>query len=221
MAVFSKTDQALPCSRLALTVHDFRSLALGRGSIASFLCASPPPLLLPVDLPATKTSRITATDTEGAEKGRGWSSEEGCNVGGGLEYDIRTGQAGKGPKYFGNRNNNCNRSGEDGQLRRKGDEVFPLLNPGEERCPECGGAVVVEYLQEHFDFHYAEGLQERYSREGDVAGDMAARVSDGGEVKRRLEVGREVKRPPKRPMTQSGQKDARSTSLIDSFFKPA
>lgn len=228
MAVFAKNEEALPCCRLALTAHDFSGLVSGRGSIASFLRALPPTSSLP---PPPKAAPCPVTDKSTAvEPGRSNipSSEMARSVG----DDVRCDRRGRGsheeadpPKGLGIGTASDGGGGSSGSIGRSypiGSEKPPRFHPGgrgmetleDEECPKCGEAFAADDLQEHLDFHYAQGLQERYTREGDVARDMAAMASNGGAAKRRRQDG---ERGAKRQM----KKGDRSAARIDSFFKPA
>lgn len=110
---------------------------------------------------------------------------------------------------------------------------------GEERspCTKCGVFIEAGLMPEHLDFHYAQDLQQRYSREGDVARDRASisrtsavnhgigggnssgekrkREEGGGRGRGSTAVGGGVGR---RTSTKAG--NVGPTRRIDSFFKP-
>ncbi|CAM9197043.1 unnamed protein product [Ectocarpus sp. 6 AP-2014] len=236
MAVFAKTDNALPCSRLALTAHEFCGLVSGRGSIASFLRVLPPPppppqqpmppLMSPLEKWGSKGVKPNAKQTlpvdPSGQAGGGRSLPKGDDE---EVPGTETAEASTGPR-------DVPRAGsKDGSRVDRSRNFQPSshlagaacdertapspLRPGYERCPRCGKVLAPEDLQEHLDFHYAEGLQERYTREGDVARDMAARMSDReGPPKRKIQEaggGKRAKSQTKRPA---------AGLRIDSFFKP-
>ncbi|CAN0488959.1 unnamed protein product, partial [Ectocarpus sp. 8 AP-2014] len=234
MAVFAKTDNALPCSRLALTAHEFCGLISGRGSIASFLRVLPPPPpqqpMPPPTSPLEKwgskgvkpnAKQALAVDPSG-QAGGGRSLPEGD------DEDVpgtETAEASTGPRDVPrvgskdgsrvDRSRNFQPSSHLAGAACDERTAQSPLRPGYERCPKCGKVLSPEDLQEHLDFHYAEGLQERYTREGDVARDMAARISDReGLPKRKIQEaggGKRAKSQTKRPA---------AGLRIDSFFKP-
>ncbi|CAM9159339.1 unnamed protein product [Ectocarpus fasciculatus] len=236
MAVFAKTENALPCSRLALTAHEFSGLVSGRGSIASFLRVLPPPPpppqrpMPPPTSPFEKSGlKVVKPDAKEAfavgpsgQAGGGRSLPEGD---GGDVSGRETAEASTGPREVPrvgskdgsriDRSRNFRPSHLAGDACDESTAPSPL-RPGHERCPKCGQVLAPEYLQEHLDFHYAEGLQERYAREGDVARDMTARMSDRGgpPTKRKIQEaggGKGARSQAKRPA--AGRR-------IDSFFKP-
>lgn len=206
MAVFAKTEQALPCSRLTLTAHEFSDLVSGRGSIASFLRTASKPAASRA--PDWETSSKTTSLGPGKDRG---STSEAC--GGGAERDVERnlcrGRAEADPQDGRhNRTISSEAVGKIGQLHRRKDTKPPSPQSGQKQCHKCGEVVAEGDLREHLDFHYAEGLQERYSREGDFARDMAKRKrpGEGGGAKRQTK--------------QLGRRGSRSTARIDSFFKP-
>lgn len=220
MTTFDKTEGALPCVRLALTAHDFCGLASGRGSIASFLCASTPP---PLEAPSCpEASSLTAR--EGSRESTGSSLKFEASRRGGAENCLARGKVGAV--------NPQGETSDSSRLASVGDKDATRLQPevgrsspspeaGKEECPKCGEAFLSEDLQEHLDFHYAEGLQERYSREGDVARDMARVTSagGGGAKRRRPGGGTAVQRQTTQSRRSSSALPA--NRRIDNFFKPA
>lgn len=219
MAVFAKTENALPCSRLALTAHDFSDLVSGRGSIASFLCAN---------LRPTAAIESRCGGGGGGEEGGSASSPASSPAGGvvsgvGDEKGVfsrgrtettteprdarepRSNTSSGGSSSLKGGKNHSPSAENETRSPRKAGEV----------CPKCGETLAGEEdLREHLDFHYAEGLQERYSREGDVARDMAARMSDPGGLSKRRREGNKGKGGKR-------GKGGREGPRIDSFFKPA
>lgn len=217
MAIFAKTENALPCSRLALTAHDFSDLVSGRGSIASFLCAN------------LKPRATAAPSGSGGGEGGGASSPAGVELVGGVgdekgvlsrrgrteamadPQDVRSPKS--EPRSSTSSGGSSGMKGSNNPTPMAGDGAG---SPREGVCPKCGEAVGAgEDLREHLDFHYAEGLQERYSREGDVAGEMAARMSDPAGLSKRRREGNKGKGGKK------GKMEGRDGHKIDSFFKPA
>lgn len=245
MALFTKTDDALPCSRLALTAHEFNSLVSGRGSISSFLRVIPrrdetSPAKAPHESPSSdpakprhKASTVKYLDEREASGGTSLPQEVVEGVRGGEDRDVSSRRLGRAatdpqdPSSCGSRSSSsCGGDGGSGSSKcvgrdaershraRSDGEARSPLRSGQQRCPKCERNLAAgEDLQEHLDFHYAEGLQERYAREGDVARDMAARMSDRGGIS-------------KRPRHDAASKGSKSLSKrqagrrIDSFFKP-
>lgn len=228
MTIFAKTDQALPCSRLALTAHEFSGLVSGQGSIASFLRTDSP---LPP--PSPSSSQCAVSKTHFAEKNTVYRSTSGGSLfaaDGGVGNTIFEPDVGYSEKADALIESGGSGSGSSsssssisysagGQLHRRGGGNFLSLEPsGKQRCTKCGEVIAADEFSEHLDFHYAEGLQERYSREGQVAAEIVARVAMSGTVKGR---GRpEDDRGSKRQRKQPGRRDDGATKRIDSFFKP-
>ncbi|CAM9285497.1 unnamed protein product [Scytosiphon promiscuus] len=232
MALFTKTDNALPCSRLALTAHDFGGLVSGRGSIASFLRALPreeetQPAPTPLEslrpdaaTPSRRASPVKYLD-EGRDAGgeRSVPGEEADLARGGEDLGVsgrrlaRAATDAEERLRLGDRSSSSFERSD--RVRSESSVARSPVRSGQQRCPKCEKNLAPEEdLQEHLDFHYAEGLQERYAREGDVVRDMAAKTSDrGGASKRsRHDVGgKGSKGWSKRPAARR----------IDSFFKPA
>lgn len=234
MAIFAKTEQALPCSRLALTAHDFTGLVSGRGSIASFLrVSSPPSPLLPSAPPTRRTSLFRSRTSEPLESnipvrvespfggGRSSSSEVparlsgrdgGVNVGSD-QKETQSPRLGRSePELDDDRGDIIGdwlKSG-DAKMEPSGRERDPVSarmgKDGGKGCPKCGAKVAAAEMQEHLDFHYAEGLQERYSREGNVAREM--------EVKRKKPEAGDWEAKQRRR-----RQEGSATTRIDSFFK--
>lgn len=248
MTIFAKTKDALPCSRLALTAHEFSGLVSGRGSIASFLRVLPPPVESPspeavksvpkatlaldpsrrrggdISLPELVVSGVGGEQNDVSNRGRGevttdpqgvrnFSGEPGSSSGNGSDAGGGGGDAGGGGGDSGSVwGSDTRRSHPAGDESEK--PPSSPLRPGDNVCPKCEKMLAEEEdLQEHLDFHYAEGLQERYAREGGVAQGMASTMSNRGEVSKRRRQepgGKRAKSQTKRP---AGQR-------IDSFFKP-
>lgn len=228
MATFDKTEGALPCVRLALTAHEFGGLASGRGSIASFLSGSATP---PLEAPH-RSEASSQTAQEGSREGSRESTGSPLEL---LALDaigresagncVTRGKVGAVDPQGGAINKYRLASAGDTDTSRLPSEAgrsSPSPEAGKERCPKCGEAFLPGDLQEHLDFHYAEGLQERYAREGDVARDMARVISSGGGgAKRRRPEGETA---AQRQTTQSrrGPSSALPANRrIDNFFKPA
>ena len=222
MATFDKTEGALPCVRLALTAHDFACLASGRGSIASFLCASATP---PFEAPSrSEGSAQMAREDFRESTGSSFELASDASGKGGVGNCVTTGMMRAINAQAGTSNSSRLASAGDKDSSRLPSMVgrsSPSPEAGKEQCPKCGEAFLSGDLQEHLDFHYAEGLQERYAREGDVAGDMAKLASaGGGGAKRRRPEGRTAAR---RQTTQSRRSSSAllANRRIDNFFKPA
>lgn len=221
MVIFSKTDQALPCSRLALTAHDFTALVTGRGSIASFLRASPPPASR---IGAqTETSDVAMKYPSKGEDG-GLSSDIDRKLlrGGGCEPHRHVGQVEAGSHGGDSSSSRTSSSGCTDPVDHESGAIPVLAECLQKKCPKCGLAVAAESLPEHLDFHYAKGLQESYTREENVAQGMAARKIDGGVAKRRKPEGEKGGEKRHRETKRSGPPGQNCiTARIDSFFKPA
>lgn len=106
---------------------------------------------------------------------------------------------------------------------------------GRSPCTKCGVLIEAGLMPEHLDFHYAQDLQNRYSREGDGArhsgnnsrtsagNHLTSSGSSSGEKRKREEgagrgsvaVGSGVGR---RASTKAS--NVKPTRRIDSFFKP-
>lgn len=235
MAVFAKTDNALPCSRLALTAHEFSGLVSGRGSIASFLRVLPPPPQQPQQPMPPPTSPLEKSSSKGVKPnakealavGPSGQAGGGRSLPEGDDEDVpgkETAEASTDPREVPrvgskdgsrvDRSRNFQPSSHLAGAARDERTAPSPLRPGYERCLKCGKVLAPEDLQEHLDFHYAEGLQERYTREGDVARDMGARMSDReGLPKRKIQEaggGKRAKSQTKRPA---------AGPRIDYFFK--
>lgn len=228
MAIFSKTKDALPCSRLALTAHEFSGLVSGRGSIASFLRVLPPPVELPSPEPVKSMPKATLVFGPSRQRGgdRSLPDVEANGVGSEENDAFNTGRDEATAEPGSNSGGHGRSRGDSGSVwgsdtRRShpagGENDTPppsLLRPGAKVCPKCGKMLAeLEDLQEHLDFHYAEGLQERYAREGGVAREMAPAMPDRGDVskrRRRDMGGKRTKSQTKRPAAER----------IDAFFKP-
>lgn len=230
MAIFAKTKDTLPCSRLALTAHDFSGLVSGRGSIASFLRVLPPLVESPspqsVDVMPKVTPALDPSPRRG--DGRSLSGVEASGVEGGQNScnsnrgrREATAEPGSSSSFNGSRGGGDNGGdngsvwGSDTRRSRPAGASHCHPRPGAKVCPKCGKMLAEEEdLQEHLDFHYAEGLQERYAREGGVAQGAASVVPDrggGGVLKRRRDIrGKRMKSQTKRPAAER----------IDAFFKP-
>lgn len=220
MSVFDKTENALPCSRLALTVHEFVGLVSGRRSIASFLRAPSPSTL---SASPVAGHRPIGEPDEGNEGGVTSPSRAAravkCGSG-----SYRREAAGSGEVLLmeGARSSQSTGRSNVGRSCDEQDVGSSQLQPGEERCPKCGEAFASDKLSEHLDFHYAEGLQERYTREGSVAADIVAIGSDRGVTKRRANGDkRGATRRPKTKQHGRGGSSGGAMARIDSFFKPA
>lgn len=232
MGIFSKTGQALPCSRLALTVHDFNALVTGRGSIASFLRASPPPAAKVASQLETSDVAKVKFPGKGAVGGLSPEIDGGLLRGGSVKPRNRhTGQVKAGPHGGDGNDSRTGSSGYTGPVHHH-DEGGHLIATSSEsesdsevlrkKCPKCGVTVAAESLPEHLDFHYAEGLQASYTREEDIDRDKAARALDGGVVKRGKPEGDKGGAKRRRETKQSGRTGQNHVAArIDSFFKPA
>ena len=218
MATFAKTENALPCSRLALTAHDFSDLVSGRGSIASFLRSN--------SKPNVTTASNCGGGSGGGGGGGGTSSPAGVVDGVGVGNEKGALSRGRtetsiDPQVFRSSRSEP-RSGDSSSSNSNSmeDSNNPVVEDATSRrrgevCPKCGETLAAdEDLREHLDFHYAEGLQERYSREGDVARDMAAKTSGPGGLLKRRREGNKGKAGKRGKGGPEGRK-------IDSFFKPA
>lgn len=222
MAIFAKkTENALPCSRLALTAHDFSDLVSGRGSIASFLCANLKPQAATIVSSRSGGGGGGASSPAGAVVIAGdVGDEKGVLSRGRTEkaidpQDVRLAKSEPRSSTSSGGGSNCSSSSMEGNNSTPAAED-ETRDPREEVCPKCGETLAAEEdLQEHLDFHYAEGLQARYSREGDVARDMAARMSGPGGLPKRRREGNTGKGG------KQGKVRGREGRRIDSFFKPA
>lgn len=265
MSIFDKTEQALPCSRLALTAHEFNGLVSGRGSIASFLRASPTEEKKEAAVSSDMSCQAqTPSWNGGVDKGgnnsrvsssagkkRGsvrsyFESDDGANAGvtenaavaaatatNGLSRERTTVVGGSLSTVVDGRG--ASKTSTALSMSR----VVPATmregaEEGEEAssCPQCNKSIDAAMMREHLDFHFAEGLQERYSREGHVTGDMAAvgrtsGASNGSSSsksveKRRRDEGGRGSTPSRsgvgRRVSKTG--GVRPTARIDSFFKP-
>ncbi|CAM9207140.1 unnamed protein product [Sphacelaria rigidula] len=264
MSVFDKTENTLPCNRLALTAHEFDSLVSGRGSIASFLRAAPtenkPAAATSSEMnsqeqlssPSGEMNERCGTSTRsspfsGKRRGSMHNSSENHGGGGALgakmttdapaavmaaaagltsESTVRVGDSesssvAKAPRSTGEASLMSTMTSAvvvaaTGREGAWGEDVWE----GEERspCTKCGVFIEAGLMPEHLDFHYAQDLQQRYSREGDVARDRASisRTEEGGGRGRgSTAVGGGVGR---RTSTKAG--NVGPTRRIDSFFKP-
>lgn len=229
MAIFAKTKDALPCNRLALTAHDFNALVSGRGSIASFLRVLPSPVESPSPELVKFVPKATLAVDSSRRKG-GRSLPEGGASGVGGEkisfFSVGQGEAAAEPDSSssggGGSGGECNIGSVWGSDTKRsypagGEQEKPPSSPRRPRdtvCPKCGKMLAKEEdLREHLDFHYAEALQERYTREGGAAQGTASVMSDRGGVskRRRHEMGgKRTKSHTKRPAAER----------IDAFFKP-
>lgn len=267
MSVFDKTKQALPCSRLALTAHEFGGLVSGRGSIASFLRSVPTEekqeyaISVPTSCHAQKPfwsggadkGANSSSSLSSAEKKRGsvrsYFNSDGANsVMKNVTANVVAATATSGVS-----NDHSTIVGGslstvlDGSGTRKTTPTSFMSGviPATEResgdkggeascCAKCGKSIRADVMREHLDFHYAEGLQERYSQEVNVAGGMAAvnRTPDASkgsgssstrqvEKRKRDEGGREST-PSRSGVGRRASRagNARPTTRIDSFFKP-
>lgn len=119
---------------------------------------------------------------------------------------------------------------------REGEETIappaiqPIHGDGKKQvCEKCGVCVADGGMSEHLDFHYAEGLQEIYAREGDDARDMQDRASESSsrsDGKRKRGVGETSSSSTSTSTRSRGRRttnpsDGRSTTRIDSFFRRA
>ena len=217
MASFEKVEGALPCVRLALTAHEFSGLASGRSSIASFLCASAAP---PLEVPCLEAS------SEKGDEGLGEMAEPSfeleINARGGAKNSSTGEEVGAADPQGGMKNRSLFPfvGGKDTARLHSGvRRTSPSLESGKEECPKCGEAFLSVDIREHLDFHYAEGLQQRYAREGDVARDMAELASAGGGAKRRRPEGGTVAQ--RQPAQARRSNTLSANRRIDYFFKPA
>ena len=231
MSVFEKTENALPCSRIALTAHDFVGLVSGRGSIASFLrvsplkCVPPPSGGSPVcETACARTAASNGSKCEGgslSDSARHVDDECDGSVGSRASEALSPeGAVGRGD---GGSGSESSRSGDVGRSRCERNMEIPSTEPNKEPCPNCGEPIAPDKLPEHLDFHYAQGLQERYTREGHVAADIAARAPSSEAAKRR--IAEDQRGPTRRPKAKKHSprrgSNGGATTRIDSFFKPA
>lgn len=219
MATFDKTEGALPCVRLALTAHDFGGLASGRGSIASFLCASATP---PLEAPRCSGASYQ-TAREGSRESTGSLASETSGRGG-VGNCAPRGSVGTVDPQHGTSNRHWFASAgqkDASRLPPEAGRMSPSPEVRKDDCPKCGKAFLSGDLQEHLDFHYAEELQGRYAREGDVARDMAKVTSagGGGAKRRRSEGGTAAQRQTMQSRRSNSALPA--NRRIDNFFKPA
>lgn len=223
----------MPCSRLALTAHEFSGLVSGRGSISSFLraplftpktpCSGTPPGCAVVNNSFCGGENLSSPPRAIAEK----TSKDGSdrflvgqmNVGETLSQACASGR------------NSSSGSSKSNLLDAHGGGQPPPLafscKVGEETCEKCGETVAMDMLREHLDFHYAEELQERYSREGYVAGDIATRNShSSNSAAKRSREGGGDRRATNSSSSGRRAKPGRRTDVcsmppIYKFFKPA
>lgn len=199
MILFDKTESAMPCSRLALTAHEFGDLLLGRGSISAFLRADVPPEGVAPENPRS-TVRLKRLSSRGAPE-PSLTQVEGCD--------------------------RSSSSNADGFTAVKGSSTCLGITPKrEEACSQCGVMISCEKMREHLDFHYAEGLQKRYARESDLGREQSARGGSRPTGKRSQHAG--AARAGEGIMGGRGKEksrrrndDSSSSSRIDFFFKPA
>lgn len=199
MGIFDKTEHAMPCYRLALTAHEFGSLVSGKGSISSFLRASPSSETKSHEKPDSSAQReISSSVANETLVVASKTQDERCTNAERKNHEIETERGNSPPSHA------CS-------------------NESEEICSQCGEILPIESLREHHDFHYAQGLQEQYTRELDIQREMAAGTSNrsiSNKRGRNDESKRGAQSVGGRGKSGRLSNDS-STSRIDSFFKPA
>lgn len=228
MAIFAKTKDALPCSRLALTAHDFSGLVSGRGSIASFLRVLPSPSPSPEPAKSVPEAILAVDSSRRRGSGRSLRKVGASRVGGEKTsfFNVGRSEVAAEPDSSISGGGSGDPGGGDGSGSVWGGDTRPSHPAGGEHdkppssplrprdtCPKCGKMLANEDLREHLDFHFAEGLQERYSREGGVAQDTASGMPDRGGVSKRRRTEMGGKRTKSHTKRQAAQR-------IDTFFKP-